>query len=140
MPTNELKFKYLFEMGGKIIGPYKASDECLMFPITEGWFKGPKLQGRIVHGADCLATRASGVHTPNIRLTLQTDDGEYISMQYSGVVVFPEEVGEAPFVRTNPLFSASGKYSWLNKVVAVGVGKYVNMAEGEFIYDIYQIL
>ncbi len=140
MSANELKYEYLFEMGGKIVGPYKASDECVVFPIPEGWFRGPKLQGRIVHGGDWLITRAGGVHTPNIRLTLQTDDGEYIYMQYSGVVVFPEKEGEAPFVRTNPLFSASGKYSWLNRVVAVGVGKYVNMAEGEFIYDVYAIL
>jgi hypothetical protein len=61
-------------------------------------------------------------------------------MRYSGVVILPEGKESTPYVRTNLMFSSSCKYSWLNKVVAVGVGRYVNMAEGRFIYDIYQIL
>jgi hypothetical protein len=139
-PEVELKYEFLMEYGGTIQGPYKASEERLIYTVTDGWFRGPKLQGKIVHAGEWMITRASGIHCPDVRATLVTDDNEAIYMHYNGVLIVPDKEGELPFLRTNPLFQASGKYAWLNKVVAVGVGKALDFTTGKIAYDVFAIL
>jgi hypothetical protein len=139
--NKELKSDFLFELEGTIIGPYVANEGRVIYPLTEGWFKGPKLQGKIIHGGDWLIMNANGgVHSPDVRLILQSEDQEIIYMYYKGVLTLPQTEGELPYLRTNPMFQASGKYSWLNSILAVGVGTYVNIPGGKVRYDVFQIL
>lgn len=140
--TNELKYEHLFEYEGVVQGPHVVSEERRISFLSEGWFKGPRLQGKIIHGADWCFTRANGILSPDVRLLLQTDDDAFIYMRYEGVMMYPEKAGEMAYLRTNPIFTASGKYAWLNKVVAVGVGRSVNKTETKITitYDVYQIL
>jgi hypothetical protein len=63
MTSPELKYEYLFEMGGSITGPYQASDECAIYPIPEDWFEGPKLKGKIIHGGNWLWPPRSAAFT-----------------------------------------------------------------------------
>ena len=107
----------------------------LIAPIQGGTFEGPKLKGVVLPGgADWLLIRSDGVWEPDVRLPLRTDDGALISMTYWGIRDIAPEVfqrllsGEAVdpseyYFRTTPVFeTASEKYGWLNRIVAVGIG------------------
>jgi hypothetical protein len=103
--------------------------------IKGGTFEGPKLKGEVLPGGgDWLLIRPDGVREPDVRLTLRTEDGHLIYMAYRGVFRIAPELlqrilqGEAVdptayYLRTTPVFeTAAEKYSWLNQIVAVGVG------------------
>ena len=82
-------------------------------------------------------------------MVLRTDDGALILMTYRGVRHASPEVnariarGEQAaaseyYLRTAPFFeTSSAKYSWLNRIVAVGVGE--RRPEG-VVYDVFEIL
>lgn len=119
--------------------------------VRGGTFAGPRLNGVIlpVGGADWALTRNDGSLLLDVRLTLETDDGERIFMSYRGVRNGPQEVldrlarGEAVdpaeyYFRITPWFeTGAAKYAWLNNIVAVGVGE--RIATGPR-YNVYEIL
>ena len=84
-----------------------------------------------------------------MRLPLELDDGHPLLIVYRGVRHAPAEVmariaagehvpKESYYLRTALTFeTASPKYDWLNRIVAVGVGR----REPEFaIYDVFEVL
>jgi len=75
---------------------------------------------------------------PEVRLTLRTDDDQLIFMQYRGVI----DSGVNPtYWRTVPWFEAgTGKYSWLNNRINVGVGHFPPGTTRVAEYRIYQIV
>jgi hypothetical protein len=118
--------------------------------IAGGRFEGEKLRGKILTGgSDWQSLRADGTVTINVRLVMQTDDGELIGMTYLGMRHGPKEVldrigrGEkvSPtdyYMRVTPYFeTASEKYGWLNRIVSVAYGH--RMAGGA-IYHVFQVL
>lgn len=118
--------------------------------ISGGRFEGAKLRGKILTGgSDWQSLRADGTITINVRLVMQTDDGELIGMTYLGMRHGPKEVldrigrGEkvSPteyYMRVTPYFeTASEKYGWLNRIVSVAYGH--RMAGGA-IYHVFQVL
>ena len=118
--------------------------------IGAGKFEGPRVRGELLPGGmDMKTLRADGSMVPNVRLVLKTDDGALIFMHYTGVrhgspevmrriaageVVPPDEY----YLRSTPYFETSArKYDWLNRIVAVGVGRRMpDHAE----YDVFEIL
>lgn len=119
-----------------------------------GHFEGPKLRGRLMPGSDdWLLVRGDGAFNAHVRLLLETDDGEDILLTYSGVrygtqeAMHKQERGEQVdpaeiYHRTSVLFeTASDKYDWLNRIVAVSRGQRV-LVEGFSvpIYDVFQVL
>ena len=72
----------------------------------------------------------------DVRVVLKTDDEEYIYL-YSGILFMQEN--NQIFVRTNAIFEASGKYEWLNRVFAIGIGTGADLKAGKTHYDFYQI-
>jgi steroid delta-isomerase-like uncharacterized protein len=103
--------------------------------VTGGTFEGPRLRGRVLPGGgDWLIERPDGSRRLDVRITLETHDGDLIYATYGGVFCGPPLVmerltrGEVVekseyYFRTAPLFeTASEKYDWLNRVLAVGVG------------------
>ncbi len=85
----------------------------------------------------------------DVRITVRTDDGALIYIYYRGVTNASPEIRERIqkgedvdpseyYFRTTPIFeTGSEKYSWLNKIICVGVGK----TELKRVrYNIYQIL
>ncbi len=137
----EVKTELLFEM--RLYGDRATALQVGATPrgtlridsIQGGSFEGPKLKGVVLPGgADWLLIRSDGVWEPNVRLPLRTDDGALISMTYRGIRDIAPEVfqrllsGEAVepseyYLRTTPVFeTASEKYGWLNRIVAVGIG------------------
>src|SRR3954470_14239870 len=89
-----------------------------IFPITGGSFEGDRLRGIVLGGADWVTAAANGTSELDLRLTLETDDGALIHMTFSGV---RDDANH--YFRTLPRFETSApKYSFLNRLLAVGMG------------------
>jgi hypothetical protein len=95
----------------------------LTFPITGGVFDGDRLRGKVLSGGgDWVVKRADGVLELDLRITLETDDGVRIHMTFEGIR--DDEAPGAPYFRTLPRFeTADAKYSFLNRLLAVGTGE-----------------
>jgi hypothetical protein len=93
------------------------------FPITGGSFEGDRLRGKVLPGGgDWVVKRADGVLELDLRITLQADDGALIHMTFEGIR--DDGAPEAPYFRTLPRFeTADAKYSFLNRLLAVGTGE-----------------
>ncbi len=107
-----------------------------VYPITGGTFEGPRLRGKVLPGGgDWTLLRPDGVLELDLRITLQTEDDALIYMTLTGMRHGPAEVlaaigrGEAVdptryYFRSAPRFeTASEKYGFLNRLLAVGVGE-----------------
>ncbi len=118
--------------------------------VAGGTFEGPRLKGTILPGgADWLMGRSDGSTTLDVRIVLQTDDGATIGMTYRGLRHGPDAVmakvnaGEMVdpseyYFRTAIFFeTASEKYDWLNRAIAIGSG--YRPPEGP-VYDIFEVL
>src|SRR5215467_1671691 len=103
-------------------GPGPCGDR-VTFPITGGTFEGERLRGRVLPGGDdWTVKRADGVIELDLRVTLETDDGALIHMTFEGIR--DDGAPAAPYFRTTPRFeTAEPKYSFLNKLLAVGTGE-----------------
>jgi hypothetical protein len=115
-----------------------------------GKFKGPKLAGEVLpNGADWGVIRADGQLELNVRALIRTDDDHLIYTYYQGVLAAapevwqrintgqPVEPGEYYF-RIAPFFeTASEKYAWLNRIVAVGTGW---LTPTGVAYTVYEVL
>lgn len=150
----ELKSEFLFSITAAVaefydLGPVPAGTRHIDL-IGAGKFEGPRLKGDLLPGGmDMKTLRADGSMVPNVRLLLRTDDGALIFMHYTGVrhgapevmariargeVVSPSEY----YLRNTPYFETSApKYDWLNRIVAVGVGRRM---PDHAVYDVFQIL
>lgn len=95
----------------------------VIYPITGGSFEGDRLRGKVLAGgADWTVKRSDGVVELDLRITLETDDGALIYMTFEGIR--DDGAPGAPYFRTLPRFeTAEPKYSFLNRVLAVGVGE-----------------
>jgi len=119
--------------------------------VTGGAFKGERLSGTIhaAPGGDWLLVRPDGATILDVRLTLETDDGQLIYMTYRGIRHGPAEVmarlakGEAVdpasyYFRTTPAFeTAAPKYDWLNRIVSVASGRREKSGP---VYEVYEVL
>jgi hypothetical protein len=118
--------------------------------VAGGTFEGPRLKGTVLPGgADWLMGRADGSTTLDVRIVLQTDDGATIGLTYRGLRHGPDAVmvrvnaGEMVdpseyYFRTAIFFeTASEKYDWLNRAIAIGTG--YRPPEGP-VYDIFEVL
>ena len=101
-------------------GPHGAR---LTFPITGGSFEGDRLRGKVLSGGDdWVLKRADGVLELDLRITLEADDGALIHMTFEGIR--DDGAPGAPYFRTLPRFeTADAKYSFLNRLLAVGMGE-----------------
>jgi hypothetical protein len=120
-------------------------------PVAGGEFTGDRLRGTVLAhaGSDWLLERADGAFQQDARITLETDDGALIAMSYRGVRHASTEVaarlarGEQVepteyYLRTAPFFeTAADAYHWLNRIVAIGVGRRV--PDG-VTYDVFEVL
>ena len=152
---SDVQSEFLFEIDLDVSAPQKLGatplGERIIVAVTGGIFEGTNIKGTVVQnsGGDWLLMRADGVLQLDVRITLQTDDGALIYMSYCGVRDAAPEVaarlgrGEAVdpseyYFRVTPQFeTASEKYAWLNRLIAVGIGD--RKASGPC-YRVYKIL
>jgi hypothetical protein len=131
------------------VGKTPAADRRIG-ELTAGRFEGERLRGKFLpSGSDWQNVRDDGAWAINVRALLETDDGALIGMTYTGLRHGPKEVldaigrGEvvsptAYYMRVVPIFeTASEKYGWLNRVVAVAHGHRI---AGGAIYNVFEIV
>jgi hypothetical protein len=118
--------------------------------VPGGSFEGERLSGQVLDGgSDWQVVRGDGSTTLDVRLVLRTDDDVLVTMFCWGIRHGPREIIEriergevvepaTHYFRINPLFEApEGKYDWLNRVVAVGIGH--RRSDGP-IYSLFEVL
>jgi hypothetical protein len=148
-----LRSEFLFTLVGRVFPAQEIgtvpSGQRRIVPVEGGEFEGPKLRGSVLPGgSDCMLVRPDGVAQPDVRMTLQTDDGDLILMRYGGLRHGPQAVmdrlasGEAVdpteyYFRITPLFeTGSQKYAWLNKIITVGTGHRLPIGPVYYVYEI----
>lgn len=101
-------------------GPYGTR---VTYPIIGGSFQGDRLRGTVLPGGDdWTVRRPDGVIELDLRITLETDDGALIHMTFTGLR--DDGAPGAPYFHTLPRFeTAAPRYSFLNRLLAVGTGE-----------------
>ncbi len=153
-PLSELKTEFLCEVSVDLeeaqpIGLTPHGNRQIVY-VKGGTVEGPKIKGELLPGGgDWFLIRPDGVGELDVRATLRTDDGHLIYSHYHGIFDASPDVfqlllgGEAVdpseyLLRIAPFYeTGSEKYAWLNRVVAVGVGR---MAPHWVGYSVYAIL
>ncbi len=115
-----------------------------------GSLTGPRIKGRIVSGgSDAWMRGRDQAVRPDVRLVVETDDGACLYITYKGVRHGPAAVmariekneavpDDAYYLRNAVSFETGAPaYDWLNRIVAVGIGRRV--PDG-VVYDLYEIL
>ena len=149
--SEELMLSHRFLMSLSLrVSPADKAGHRLIFQIPGGDFEGPRLKGTVQPSSgDWAQKRDDGSLAIDVRATLKTEDGAIIYMSYPGRIVCPKDIAALPpdeiekvdpshyYFRSLPVFETGHeKYLWLNKIVAVGVGRFT--ATGPF-YNIYEI-
>jgi hypothetical protein len=97
----------------------------LIVEVASAQVKGDRLRGEMLGAAaaDWMIVGPEGTGTVDVRVTLQTDDGAVIFVQYNGRMdasrglQFPMTAYVAPRFETG-----DERYAWLNRIQAVGKG------------------
>jgi hypothetical protein len=132
--ASELESEFFLELLLDVDPQIDAGNTSIA-PVTGGTFSGPGITGTVHPGGADWITRVSGHSSLDVRITLETDDGAFIYISYTGIIR-PGENGL--YWRVRPIFqTASEKYDWLNHTVFIGKNKQV---PGKVAYDIFRIL
>lgn len=141
--AQELKSKLLFEVTfnlkpGVEVGQTLAGKRTI-YPVKDGFFEGPNLKGKVLpDGADWFLQLNETSNKIDVRVTLQTNEGENIYVNYQGYLNLNAD--GSYYFRTTPYFETSSKkLAYLNHTVSVGVGTIVKLGE-TVSYKVYQIL
>lgn len=118
--------------------------------VSGGRFEGDRLSGAVLgYGSDWQTVRHDGVVTLDVRLHLKADDGALILMNYLGLRHGPHDVMErlgrgepvdpaSYYFRIAPRFeTASDRYGWLNRILAIGLGH--RLPDGP-VYNLFEVL
>jgi hypothetical protein len=137
MPADvtSLPVEFLFTMKATLTPPAIVANgpqgTRVIVNVTGGTVSGPKVNGTLLaSGGDWVTMRASGSGLLDVRLTITTDDGATIFMEYKGIL-------KDGVVRTAPLFQTGDeRYAWLNDAQCVAIGA---PGKGEVTYDVYVV-
>ncbi len=133
-PASELESEFLLELLLDV-DPQVDAGHTSIAPVTGGTFSGPGIKGTVHPGGADWITQGTGHRSLDVRITLETDDGEFIYMSYTGVI---RSGDDGLYWRVRPIFqTASEKYDWLNHIVCIGKNKQV---AGKVAYDVFRIL
>jgi hypothetical protein len=150
---NEPQLEFLFEMSAYLAPPIAIGENPhgnrQILPVAEGSFEGPRLKGKVLPGGgDWALVRPDGVGELDVRINLQTDDGALIYMTYRGYLTkVPELIPrwmageqipheEYYFVSTPYFETSAAQYSWLQQVVAIGMG---SLIQGGASYQVFAV-
>ena len=113
-----------------------------------GNVKGPRLNAKVLQGADWMLIKTDGVARVDVGALLETSEGSRIVMNYSGIIDLGED-GYQKFLTNNlhktlrvwttPRFSAGDQaYKWLNRRQFISLGE-VSMDDLTYVYDVYEL-
>ena len=122
----------------------------LFIPVTGGTFRGERLSGVAQDGgSDFQLIRKDNVAELDVRVTLLADDGVTIQLKGHGIryttpevfarIMAGEEVAPTEYYFREALFfeAPTGKYEWLNRIIAIAKG---GRTKSEVFIDAYEIL
>ncbi|MFH0916146.1 MAG: DUF3237 domain-containing protein [bacterium] len=151
----ELKTEFLYKAHIDVEGFYEVGEtfrgKRTIVRVRGGWFEGPKLKGDILPGTgDWFLVRPGGVAEGDVRDTYRTHDGQVIYVSYRGILNISPQIWERLgrgedvdpseyYLRGQPMFETAvdTPYSWLNNILAVGVGTQRAMGVD---YEVFQVL
>jgi hypothetical protein len=119
------------------------------FYVKGGTMIGPNIHAKFTHhGGDWMRIRQDGIGIADIHASLETDSGERILAEYSGVLDLGKDGYEnairgiyppnPPAVVTPRFLTPSPKYQWLNRLQCYGTGFFDT--QGPVLnYDMYSI-
>jgi len=147
-PSTTLETQYLMTLD-LTFGALNNVGQRVSVDVPSGQIKGRGISGTFVPpGGDWPLPMPDGSLRLDVRVTVKTDDGEFILIEYQGIIAKPQELerlnkGETLTSKdvywvTAPKFTtASKKYEWLNQVQAVA--KMAQAQAGKVRYDIYAV-
>ncbi len=117
--------------------------------VRTGNVTGPKLNGKLVQGADWMLIRTDGIARIDVGALLETADGARIMINYSGIIDLGED-GYHQFLTNNLhrrvqvwtmpfFFTGDEAYKWLNRRQCMAVGE-VSIDDLICVYDVYQLV
>ena len=134
-PSLELLYEVSMDVEAHDVGPTPGGHRRIVV-VKGGRFEGPRLRGDVLPGGgDWILERSDGSRQLDVRITLRTDDGQLIYAAYGGIfhgapdvmrrILAGEPVEPSEYYfRVSPRFeTASERYGWLNRIVAIGVGR-----------------
>lgn len=140
MNAQKLEYEFLYKIDlllepGIELGKTPLGKRVI-YTVKGGTFAGPKLKGKVrPAGGDWVLRLDSATTKLDVKLLLETDDGQLISNTYTGIV--RNNPDGTTYWRITPIFETSSKkYEWLNYILAVGVGKF---GAGGVSYEVYAI-
>jgi hypothetical protein len=150
MPQLVPEFEYYADLDPHPIGPGPFGNR-MEATVTGGEVSGDRLKGALVGaGADWLLAGPDGFGRLDVRATMQTVDGAFIYLQYTGLLELTPAVlaiiggGGAPtrfgdqYFFTNPrLETGDERYSWVNQTMFVGEGRILPGPRVE--YRVYRV-
>jgi len=86
--------------------------------------------------ADWLLVGPDGTASPNVRMTLRTDDGCFVFAEYHGRADWSGGPGSAPVYIALGFEVEDERYAWLNRTQFVGKG---GLTDGRVAYDVYAL-
>ena len=152
--TTSIKSEYIMTLTAQLDGPQVINDKLFIYNVPSGTVAGPKIKGKILSpSADWLALMPSGNFRLDVRVSILTDDNQYIYVTYNGVIKTNEatdkkfdegkeviKADEHYFITAPTFHTSSPKYAWLNDVQAVGKLIELKGGAGSYIkYDIFAI-
>jgi hypothetical protein len=119
LATVDVQFRDLIAVGAGPAGD-RIIGELSAFAIS-----GDRLNGHLkgVAAADWGVTSAGRVWTPDVRLTIETDDGAVVFVAYQGRIDLSRGWDEATIYVAPRFETAAEQYQWLNTTQAVGKGR-----------------
>ena len=107
----------------------------MVYPVTGGTVTGERLSGTVVGGGEWALIGPDGFLRPDVRVEVETHDGAFLYMQYTGLLEMNAAVqtatgsgGETAFedqyFYTNPrIETGDERYSWVNTTFFIGEGR-----------------
>ena len=148
-----MKLVHLFKLEARVEGPIDIGKGLggtrQIYNVAGGEFEGERLRGAVLPGGgEWLSMGEDGVAQPDVRITLQTDDGAHIYVRYTGILEFNEAVGTAlsegrstefgdtRFLTQVRFECGDPRYAWISRSIGVGEGR---MHPDRVEYAIYEV-
>jgi hypothetical protein len=139
-PGLEWLFEVRVKMGARIAAGTCYAGSRFLIPLTGGYVKGPRLNGRVLPGGiDRQIERSDGVLEMDAQYELESDDGVVVSVFDRVLHVKNEGSKKVRALTQARMIAPNGRYSWLNSLSIVGSLENAEMGSDFVIVQMYAL-
>ncbi|WAH55386.1 DUF3237 domain-containing protein [Pseudomonas silvicola] len=111
----------------------------ILVDVSEGHWEGERLRAtqKGIAAGDWAHMDEQGIVSVDVRMLLETHDGALIYVNYQGRVDASKQ-GNAPIWIAPTFETGDSRYTWLNKIQAVGKG-HKDLESGKLIYELFEL-